>query len=96
MTAITADTIRDTITMPLEAVNALEVQYGRARMLDHALASKDEAFRLAAAFVVELVTTINILNEAERARQVGKKVKAEALSARVTRLLTTARARAVS
>jgi hypothetical protein len=95
MTSITADTLRDAITMPLEAVNALEAQYGRARMLDHALASRDEAFRLAAAFVVEFVTTVKIIEEAERARQAGKLAKAEALSARVTKLLTTARARSV-
>jgi len=95
MTAITADTIRDTITMPLEAVNAIEAQLGRARMLDHALASRDENFQLAAAFTVEVVTTLNILNAAERARQVGKKATAEALSARFKKLLTTARAQTV-
>ncbi len=56
---------------------------GRARMLDHALASRDGNFQLAAAFTVEVVTVVNILNAAERARQAGKKAKAAALSARV-------------
>jgi hypothetical protein len=35
---------------------------------------------------------LKIMQEAERARQAGKHAKAEALSARVTKLLTTARA----
>jgi hypothetical protein len=106
MTATAADILRatkrlgadyrDAITMPLEAVYALDLQYGRVRTLDHALASKVEAFRLAAAFVVELVTVVKIMEEAERARQAGKRAKADALSARVTKLLTSARARAVS
>ena len=101
ITAITADLIgavealgyRSSIVMPLDAVNALEAQYRPPRILDHAIASADETFRLTAAFVVELVTTINIVTEAERARQAGKKSKADALSARVTKLLTTARSR---
>jgi len=39
--AVEALGYRSSITMPLEAVNAIEAQYGRARMLDHALASKE-------------------------------------------------------
>jgi hypothetical protein len=95
MTAITADMIRAAIAMPLEVVSALEAQLGRARMLDHALSSRDENFQLAAAFTVEVVTVVNILNAAERARQAGKRATAAALSARFTKLLTAAR-RAVS
>jgi hypothetical protein len=55
MTPTTTDIIRaaehygPTIRMPLEQVAVLDAQYGRARVLDHALASRDEAFRLAAA-----------------------------------------------
>jgi hypothetical protein len=40
-------------------------------MLDHAIESDDCAFKDAAAFTVALVTTLAIMDEAERARQAG-------------------------
>jgi len=52
-------------------VAALERDLGRVAMLDHAIASDDRVFKLAAAFTVALVTTLAIMDEAERARQAG-------------------------
>ena len=51
---------------------------------------------VAAAFVCEIVTVVKILEEAERARQAGKKRYADVLWARIDKLLVTERARATS
>jgi hypothetical protein len=87
---------REAIVMPLEAVNALEAKYGRLRMVEHALASRDRMFRLAAALTTEWVIMIKVMDENERARQAGKKGAEDALSDRVTKSLTTTARRAVS
>ena len=76
--------------MRLEQIKALDAQYGRARMLEHAIASHDDWFKIAAAWTINLATTIKMMNEAERARQAGK-ANAKALRARVDKLLSAAR-----
>ena len=75
MTAITADLAR-----AARRVAALEQELGRAAMLDRAIESDDRAFKLAAAFTVALVTTLAIMDEAERARQAGNGWLAERLN----------------
>ena len=49
-------------------------------MLDRAIESDDRAFKLAAAFTVALVTTLAIMDEAERARQAGNSWLSERLN----------------
>jgi hypothetical protein len=66
MTAITSGLAR-----AATRVAALEQELGRVAMLDRAIESDDRAFKLAAAFTVALVTTLAIMDEAERARQAG-------------------------
>jgi len=49
-------------------------------MLDRAIASNDRAFKLAAAVTVAFVTTLAVMDEAERARQAGDIWLAERLN----------------
>ena len=75
MTAITSGLAR-----AARRVAALEQELGRVAMLDRAIESDDRAFKLAAAFTVALVTTLAIMDEAERARQAGNGWLAERLN----------------
>ena len=75
MTAITSGLAR-----AARRVAALEQELGRVAMLDRAIETDDQQFKIAAAFTVAWITTLAILDEAERARQAGNYRLAERLN----------------
>ena len=74
--------------LPFEALSAIEAQFGRARMLEHAIQAKDEATGLVALMMAsDWERTINLITDLVRAQEGGKRCRIKRASRRVTEAL---------